>query len=734
MDSRRIADFYDNVLLIQQQMADLSGKLTPLLSDLPVINGLAALRDEQHGIMIDQAASPEQRAAATQTYRDLDQQVVSLYSRLITVEPAVWSTAGDLQHLLDGTPVEPPILREIRAEIERARFPSRGRAGGPIHWRQTAAALDIIRQRLAEMENCLDEALKAGAGFSKLILRDPTIAIVTALPEEFAAVQSVLDDVQRAHLDIEDPHIYMIGTVPIRDGAGRHTVVATILSDMGNNLAASGVTHLLRSFPTIRDVIMVGIAAAPPNTTRLGDVVISDKAGVLQYDNTKRNPDGSIEVRDSSQKPSARLLSAVRSLQTQEYQQLWPWQSHLQRAIEQNSRFSRPDDSGDTGASAPDPHRRHGFPRIHYGRIGSANLLLKDSGLRDTLVAKYKICAFEMEGSGVADATWEAGVGYLVVRGICDYADLKKDDSWHVYAAVAAAAYARAVVAEMAAFTSLATSGSDAEVLVTPAASEFITIPARPEGAPTQHPSGTGDAARDDLSSWFAEQATVAKAGLTSVGGSFYRILEIRPAKDAKIDLPRLWRALASAKSPDAHWPLVLSFADQDAVRRVLPAGVRGEFKQERERAGPVYECVAAHESGALFLFETQQLETRTDGVFYYDAAIATAAEALAYACRFCRSLDLLSNGDIAVRLEYGGMDGRQLRATKPKGIWVGYIPKASQTDVVRSAVRIKLRNRECNQNLALEIEQLLSPVFAQFDLFSPGHETYVQLISETHR
>jgi nucleoside phosphorylase len=52
-----------------------------------------------------------------------------------------------------------------------------------------------------------------------------------------------------------------------------------------------------------------------------------------------------------------------------------------------------------------------------------------------------------MEGSGIADATWNAGQHYLVIRGICDYCDGKKDGVWQGYAAAVAAAYARAVIA-----------------------------------------------------------------------------------------------------------------------------------------------------------------------------------------------------------------------------------------------------------------------------------------------
>jgi nucleoside phosphorylase len=54
-----------------------------------------------------------------------------------------------------------------------------------------------------------------------------------------------------------------------------------------------------------------------------------------------------------------------------------------------------------------------------------------------------------MEGSGIADATWTHGVGYLVVRGICDYCDGNKNDTWQNDAAMAAAAYVRALLESM---------------------------------------------------------------------------------------------------------------------------------------------------------------------------------------------------------------------------------------------------------------------------------------------
>ena len=89
---------------------------------------------------------------------------------------------------------------------------------------------------------------------------------------------------------------------------------------------------------------------------------------------------------------------------------------------------------------------------VHHGRIGSANVLLRDPDWRDELASKFGFRAFEMEGSGIADGTWESGVGYLIVRGIADYGDSAKSDRWHGYASAAAAAYARGILEQIPAY------------------------------------------------------------------------------------------------------------------------------------------------------------------------------------------------------------------------------------------------------------------------------------------
>ena len=234
----------------------------------------------------------------------------------------------------------------------------------------------------------------------------------------------------------------------------------TLLKTMGSNSAAATVAHLLRSFANVTDILMVGIAAgvpradAPDKHVRLGDVVVSVD-GVVPYDNIKLRQRGRVEFRGSSAKPSSVMVGRVNSLRAKAIEGNRPWEQYLTRCAGLQD-CTRPIPDTDKLYDWTDPpvelhhpldtHRREGQPTIHFGRIASANILLKSPSVRDFLREHFDVMAIEMEGSGIADSAWMTGNGYLLVRGISDYADPGKRDLWQPYAAAAAAAYARALI------------------------------------------------------------------------------------------------------------------------------------------------------------------------------------------------------------------------------------------------------------------------------------------------
>lgn len=288
--------------------------------------------------------------------------------------------------------------------------------------------------------------------------KGPTIGIVTALEKEFAAVKALLDNKEDRTISGRGAgRRYCLGEVPSVD-SHKHLVVLA-LADMGNNAATTRATLLLQHFPTIDYIIMVGIAGGVPHPdkpdehVRLGDVVVSNQKGVIQYDFFTENAENKITYRHSPRPPSATLLEGVRLLRAAELKGQRPWDIFIKQAGNELN-IARPPEETDTLVSSTDPKARlshppdsdRNKPEIFHGPIAAANILLKNPVRRDELRDQFGVKAIEMESSGIADATWNSEIGYLVIRGICDYCDSRKNDDWQGYASVAAAAYTRALL------------------------------------------------------------------------------------------------------------------------------------------------------------------------------------------------------------------------------------------------------------------------------------------------
>jgi nucleoside phosphorylase len=283
------------------------------------------------------------------------------------------------------------------------------------------------------------------------------LGIVTALPIEFAAMRQLLDD-QRPVTTPSNPKQYLAGRLPSARDRQPHSAVLTMLSRDGTRSAAAECAYLLAGFPSIRAIVMVGIACGIPSASdpakhvRLGDLVVATE--IIDYGHV-RAVNGSQQLRGRIDGPSLDLMNADRVLQANEIAGERPWEDWLGGSVSLPEVYRRPDESTDvlTIKGEPVAHpddrrrgRRPGFPRIHRGIVASGDQLVRDEVLRDELAARYGACALEMEGVGVAAGTTLRQVPWFMVRGIADYGNEHKNDEWHHYASLAAAAYVRALL------------------------------------------------------------------------------------------------------------------------------------------------------------------------------------------------------------------------------------------------------------------------------------------------
>ncbi|KAI1210564.1 nucleoside phosphorylase domain-containing protein [Annulohypoxylon truncatum] len=296
-----------------------------------------------------------------------------------------------------------------------------------------------------------------------------TVGWICALQEEYEVACKMLDrrfkGPRMAHPN--EDNTYEFGQI------SDHYVVIGCLpfGDYGTNSAAAVAKDMVRSFPKLRFALLVGIGGGAPtrkDDIRLGDVVVGAgkgvHGGVIQLDAVKRykSVDGSLSTqlwRHLNGPPNV-LLGALPKIQERynDPDEVDKIAQNMER-MSNRPEFERPSD--DRLYRASYPHQggsdcencdaeelvtrveravTHRVVKVHYGTIGSSNSLMKMVDERELYAndPDLRILCFEMEAAGLVNT-----VPCLVIRGICDYADSHKNDDWHNYAALAAAAYAK---------------------------------------------------------------------------------------------------------------------------------------------------------------------------------------------------------------------------------------------------------------------------------------------------
>lgn len=285
---------------------------------------------------------------------------------------------------------------------------------------------------------------------------NPRIAILTALPHEFSMMKQLLTD---KRLDKS------LGDVKVQFPHGRigSNDVVVGMSGKGNNLSSAIATKIYAKYPSVEYMFIVGIAGGipdfekPAESIRLGDIVLSNEKGILQYDKSKTTTSGKEDDFDPRPPDAILLRNAKMYLEPINNLRRYKYWGYLDELLNQ-SQIVRPEEevldespwiedyAGGVRARLPKNKRKR--PRLHFGPIASANTVLKDISVRKQLKEDYKAKAVEMEASGVADAAWLEKQYCFVVRGICDYANPNKNDEWQKYAAAAAAAFTQEIIEE----------------------------------------------------------------------------------------------------------------------------------------------------------------------------------------------------------------------------------------------------------------------------------------------
>ncbi|KAI2617638.1 hypothetical protein GGS26DRAFT_403231 [Hypomontagnella submonticulosa] len=309
---------------------------------------------------------------------------------------------------------------------------------------------------------------------------DYRVGWVCALPVEQAAAIAMLDGDEHPMLrnPPKDSNAYTLGSI------GKHHVVIAGLpmGGIGVTNAAIVADQMVRTFQSIKFVLMVGIGAGIPPEVRLGDVVVSVPTngypGVVQWDFGEEVHGNKFRRTGALNNPSPLLLKALGNLEARRdlgKSKIQEYLSQLEKKLGHDSvsKFRRPDLTNDVLFNPVYNHVKHsplggdnGYEeegveeeesckycdkaqvvkrkargmKEHYGLIASGNSVIKNPVVRDNLPKELDspVLCIEMEAAGLMN-----NFPCIVIRGICDYADSHKNKIWQPHAAAVAAAYAK---------------------------------------------------------------------------------------------------------------------------------------------------------------------------------------------------------------------------------------------------------------------------------------------------
>jgi nucleoside phosphorylase len=239
------------------------------------------------------------------------------------------------------------------------------------------------------------------------------IVLMTALPLERDALLKYLGPAQESKAKGRQYH---------RGRVGPYEVVVWSALGMGNVQAGVIATEAIGIWNPSH-IILAGYAGGvkKKNERYLGDVLVPDQ--VMGYELGKEKPEG-LERRYEAYRPSRVLLDAAKTLDPK----VWAMSIETPR---------------------PDGTSGREVPRTHVGTVGSGEKVITAPNVIKDLQGDWvELIGVDMESLGVAMAAYQSdrAPGFLVVKGISDWADPTKSDGWQQYAAEAAACFTVALL------------------------------------------------------------------------------------------------------------------------------------------------------------------------------------------------------------------------------------------------------------------------------------------------
>lgn len=247
------------------------------------------------------------------------------------------------------------------------------------------------------------------------------VAVITALSHiELESILELDFGWQQLRLP-DDSHCYNLGSFSDRDGEVR-SILAVSCTIMGS-VSSAVTTSLVNATFNPRLVVMTGIAAGMKGKNELGDILVADT--VWDWGAGKRTVANNV----SKLLPSPHQIQIDPSLR-----------SDLIEASKNREFLDEIYKNWKQGNKPPT------ILSMHVGPIVSGASVLEDPAIVEEIKMQHRgVIGIEMESYGVlfSCSLSKNKPRFLIVKSVCDFADVDKNDDYQKYAAFTSAEFAK---------------------------------------------------------------------------------------------------------------------------------------------------------------------------------------------------------------------------------------------------------------------------------------------------
>lgn len=252
---------------------------------------------------------------------------------------------------------------------------------------------------------------------------------------------------------------------------------------------------------------------------------------------------------------------------------------------------------------------------------------------------------------------------------------------------------------------------------------EEVTAVTQTTASDDRHPFGPGEPVdRNWDDPWFGAERERALDGLAKT--ELQAATELGFALSSPINRPQtdLLDAAYAAQIHTFGWPIGLVTDKAEYSPRPRTDGITAEIRPEQRDS---YDYWSIRNNGDYYLLQSLFEDTRQPTAVFFNTRIVRTTEALMYANRLYSALGLGADAVLGVRLNYRGLQGRELAASTPNRPLS--LSKRIHEDGCESEVAVRLGN--IDGSIVDLVIRLASPLFMLFDFTQFPDEVYRDIV-----